>query len=123
MDAEAERVMKEQDAAKKRQMFAMGAGGRRGGGGGGRGYTEDYYAKYADEEDAGMDGDFLEASDDDEYDGGEAEAVAGRVAEKRKAREGGFEDEEGMSSDDGAGEKAAAVKKKRGRLTVESDSD
>jgi len=120
MDAEAERVMKEQEAAKKRQVSAMG-GGRRGGGVG-RGYTEDYYAKYADEEDA-LDGDFLEASDDDDDDGGEAEAVAGRVAEKRKAREGGFEDEEGMSSDDGAGEKAAAVKKKRGRLTIESDSD
>ena len=103
MDAEAERVMKEQEAAKKRQVSAMG-GGRRGGGVG-RGYTEDYYAKYADEEDA-LDGDFLEASDDDDDDDGEAEAVAGRVAEKRKAREGGFEDEEGMSSDDGAGEKA-----------------
>ena len=119
-DAEAERVMKEQDAAKKRQSAAMGGGGRAGKIG--RGYTEDYYAKYADEEDA-LDGDFLEASDEDS-DGGEAEAVAERVAEKRKAGgPGGFEDEEGMSSDDGVGEKAAGVKRKRGRVTIESDSD
>ena len=120
VDAEAERVMKEQDAAKKRQSAAMGGGGRAGKIG--RGYTEDYYAKYADEEDA-LDGDFLEASDEDS-DGGEAEAVAERVAEKRKAGgPGGFEDEEGMSSDDGVGEKAAGVKRKRGRVTIESDSD
>ena len=57
-----------------------------------------------------------------ESDGGEAKAVAERVAEKRKAGEpGGFEDEAGMSSDDGVGEKAAAVKRKRGRVTIESD--
>ena len=52
MDAEAERIMKEQDAAKKRQNAAMGGGGHGRGGSGRapRGYTEDYYAKYDDED-------------------------------------------------------------------------
>ena len=119
MDAEAERIMKEQDAAKKRQNAAMGGGGHGRGGSGGRaprGYTEDYYAKYDDEDQ--MDGDFLEASDEEEEEGdAEAVAVAERVAEKRKAA-GGFEDEGGMSSDDGKAEK-----RKRGRAIIESDSE
>ena len=119
MDAEAERIMKEQDAAKKRQNAAMGGGGHGRGGSGRapRGYTEDYYAKYDDEDQ--MDGDFLEASDDEEEEEGDAEAVAvaERVAEKRKAA-GGFEDEGGMSSDDGKAEK-----RKRGRAIIESDSE
>jgi hypothetical protein len=96
----------------------MGGGGHGRGGSGRapRGYTEDYYAKYDDEDQ--MDGDFLEASDEEEEEGdAEAVAVAERVAEKRKAA-GGFEDEGGMSSDDGKAEK-----RKRGRAIIESDSE